>query len=119
MNNDSEIRNLESGVAQTYDIVPDASGEDLFVERPTDAEMSAARDLVRKWPRFLGAVAVAEGSHEEVMLGMLDQGMTMDDTIESLVVHGELPADAESDAAAMIVLEADEHGWHLRSSSAA
>lgn len=63
--------------------------ESLLGPSPKDAE--AIESLLRAWPREIGQLAVKEGLHVALMLGMLDAGVDVDGVIDALVMHGDIP----------------------------
>jgi hypothetical protein len=74
-------------------------------------------EVVCQWPRELGQAAMYEGKQTEVLLGLLDAGLTVDQAVEALIMHGTIPGpiDRNGQETGYRIYEHEE-GWHIEPS---
>lgn len=75
----------------------------------------AVAEFRRELGRFVGEQGAE--TRELILLGMLDGGMTLPEVIETLVMHGELPAGFERTDESSVMLVDSESGWLVDPSS--
>lgn len=73
-------------------------------------------DAVEALPRLVGRLAAEQSVATEVLLGLMDGGTTLDEVIEALVMHGELPAVFERPeglTTELRLVEQPDSGWNV------
>ena len=92
----------------------DAFGRE-FVVGPTSTEADELGRLVSRWARYVGRIAMERGVGLEVMMGLLDGGLGLDEALDALVMHGELPDTAQQgEAPGRLQLTEEPSGWSVR-----
>ncbi len=61
------------------------------ISGPPQEEGDAVVDSIRRWGRFVGRAAMGSGDALVVLLGMFDAGLTPDEVLEAMVMHGVIP----------------------------
>jgi hypothetical protein len=91
----------------------DATGEE-FVVGPSESEAEELARSVQRWGRYIGRIAVGQDKALEVLMGLLDAGVSVDDVLDALVMHGNLPDAAEvADGRGRLQLTELAAGWRV------
>ena len=85
-----------------------------FVVGPSKAEAMELSHMVQRWGRFVGRVAMADGLGLDLVMGLLDGGLGVDEIMDALVMHGDLPDTSEiGDGTGRVRLIEAETGWDV------
>lgn len=81
--------------------------------QPDEGDIKNIRDVLGRYPRAVGRIAVEQGATDAVLLGILDGGVGLDGLLGAAEMHGEFGevVDEALDSGRKVVIADMESGW--------